>query len=270
MPSLCLECGEDLVYKEYCTRCDLDLRNRARGLVCPNVKCPARVQESIVYFASKQGLEIKGLGDKVARQLLQAGLIGGVADLYTLKKQDLLALEGWQEKRADNLIKAINNTKHAPLWRFLCALGIEHVGKGASQVLANAFGLEVFNATTAQITKLKGFEEKIARSFVAWVQENKALIATLLSHIVPTAHTPTKPQESGFFAGKNVVLTGTLSQPRAAICQQLEQQGAHIQTSVNRQTDYLICGDNPGSKLAKAQSLGVRILDEKAFFAHLV
>ncbi|BEG56873.1 hypothetical protein NHP21005_05610 [Helicobacter sp. NHP21005] len=229
------------------------------------------MQESLVYFASKQGLEIKGLGDKVVAQLLRVGLIKGVADLYTLQKQDLLKLEGWQEKRADNLIKAINDTKHTPLWRFLCALGIEHVGKGASQILANAFGLQVFNATQEQITKLKGFESTIAAAFMGFLQENKELIKTLLSHIAPTPPTPNlkEPSTGGFFAGKNVVLTGTLSQPRATICQQLEQQGAHIQTSVTKNTDCLICGDNPGSKLTKAQSLGVQILDEEALFSHL-
>ncbi|GLH57251.1 NAD-dependent DNA ligase LigA [Helicobacter ailurogastricus] len=274
LPRACLECEGDLIYQEFCYRCNLDLRERARGLVCPNTSCPARVQEGIVYFASKQGLEIKGLGDKVVAQLLRVGLLRGVADLYTLKKQDLLTLEGWQEKRADNLIRAIESTKHAPLWRFLCALGIEHVGKGASQVLSNAFGLQVFNATQAQITKLKGFgsvegQSKIASSFVGYLQENKTLIETLLGHIAPTAPHIKEPSVGGFFAGKNVVLTGTLSQPRARICTQLEQQGAHIQTSVNKQTDYLICGENPGSKLEKAKSQGVQILDEEALFKHL-
>ncbi|CRF47062.1 NAD-dependent DNA ligase LigA [Helicobacter heilmannii] len=272
MPLVCLDCGGDLVYREYCTRCDLDLSKRARGLICPNHKCPARIQESIVYFASKQGLEIKGLGDKVVAQLLQVGLIQGVADLYTLQKQDLLKLEGWQEKRADNLIKSIFHTKHTSLWRFLCALGIEHVGKGTSQTLANAFGLEVFSATLEQIVKLKGFESTIASAFVNFLQENKELIATLLSHIAPTPpsiQSLKAPNINGFFAGKNVVLTGTLSQPRAKICQELEQQGAHIQTSIAKSTDYLICGENPGSKLVKAQSLGVQILDEKALLSHL-
>ncbi|BCD47470.1 NAD-dependent DNA ligase LigA [Helicobacter suis] len=274
-PKHCLQCGGDLELKEYCYRCDLDLSNKDRYLFCPNKDCMARVKESIVYFASKHGLEIKGLGDKVVAQLLQAGLIKGVIDLYSLEEKALLELEGWQQKKAQNLLQAITKSKQAPLWRFISALGIEHIGKGASKILARHFGLEVFDKTYQEIASLEGFgakglkeeEKKIAASFVRFVKENKGLIKQLLTLVNPIA--TEKKVTPSFFKDKKIVITGSLEKPRTEISALLESLGAHVQTGVSSKTDLLIYGENPGSKLEKAKKLGIEVMEEVTFLERL-
>ncbi|WP_163499840.1 BRCT domain-containing protein, partial [Helicobacter suis] len=274
-PRCCLKCGRDLELREYCYRCDLDLSHKDRYLFCPNKNCTARLKESITYFASKNGLEIKGLGDKVVAQLLQAGLIKGVVDLYSLEEKALLNLEGWQQKKAQNLLQAIIQSKHAPLWRFISALGIEHIGKGASKTLAQHFGLEVFDKTYEEIASLEGFggkgskeeEKKIAASFVRFVKENKGFIEQLLALINPIASE--KKVTPSFFKDKKIVITGSFKSSRAEITTLLENLGAHVQTGVSSKTDLLICGENPGSKLEKAKKLGVEVMEEIAFLERL-
>ncbi|WP_104684829.1 NAD-dependent DNA ligase LigA [Helicobacter bizzozeronii] len=252
----------------HCPECQNELISQEPFLICTHAACPARIKKSLVYFASKEGLEIEGLAQKSIDQLYQKGLLPNIASLYDLKLEDLLALPGWKHKKAQNLIEGIANTKHAPLWRLINALGIEHIGKAASQKLAQTFGLEVFLQSVEQIQALEGFGSQMASAFVDFAHQNASLIQELLERIQPQSPPKNQPSFS-FLAGKNVVITGTLSQPRAQVASRLEQLGAHIQTGVSQMTDYLICGENPGSKLEKAHKLGIKILDEASLLEKL-
>ncbi|WP_120950966.1 NAD-dependent DNA ligase LigA [Helicobacter sp. L8] len=256
----CLACEGALVCKPFCHRCARDLSHRDRALFCPNPHCPPKIKEKIVHFASKHGLNIAGLGDKVVAQLLEAKLISNIADLYTLKLESLCALEGWKHKRAQNLLEAIANTKRAPLWRLINALGIEHIGKGASKALAQAFGLEVFAKRAQDFRALPGFEHKMAGALARFLQDNGALLKCLLALIEPTP--PTSSQESSMFSQKNIVLSGTFSISREALSARLESLGACVKSSVSASTHLLIYGDNPGSKLKRAQDLGIATMDQ--------
>lgn len=265
----CPKCAGGLESRPYCHRCDLDLSSN-NILYCPNFNCPARIKQSLVYFASKEGLQIDGLGEKVVDQLLQAGLISGIVSLYDLKLESLLCLEKWRQKKAQNLIDAIANTQNAPLWRVINALGIEHIGKGASQKLADHFGLDVFTKSYAQIKELEGFGSQMAASFTEFTKRNAPLIQALIERIHPqTPATKQTTRPASFFANKNITITGILSKPRAEIATHLERLGAHIKTAITSQTHLLIYGDKPGSKLDQARSLGIETMDESTLLDRL-
>ncbi|WP_104749988.1 NAD-dependent DNA ligase LigA [Helicobacter cynogastricus] len=264
----CPLCAQALEYKPFCYRCNLDLSSYTRALYCPNPSCKAKLHASLVYFASKQGLEISGLGDKVVGQLLQVGLVSQISDLYALTLEDLLQLEGWKHKRAQNLLDAIAKTKHAPLWRFINALGIENVGKGASKKLAGILGLEVFNQDE------KGYQEafkkvfagksgdyKSARSFWEFVRLNKEQIAHLMCLLEPSIEPKQSAHTHGFFQGKVVVITGSFNMPREQLSQFLESLGAQVKSQVSAKTHLLLCGENPGSKLEEAKKKGIPIME---------
>lgn len=248
-PTLCPECAQELLLEEILIKCQ-------------NLNCPARVKESLVHFASKKALNIDGLGEKIVYELFDKGLVRGILDLYKLKEEDLLKLEGWKQKRAQNLINGIKNTYGIELWRLINAFGIEHIGEGASKKLAKIFGTRVFSISETEILGIDGFGEEMARSLCEFNHANKELIETMLEIIQPKVQQREVVLDS-VFAGKNVVITGTLSAPRGHFVEILESLGAKVSSSVSSKSDYLLCGENAGSKLAKAQNLGVQILSEE-------
>lgn len=248
-PTLCPECAQELLLEEILIKCQ-------------NLNCPARVKESLVHFASKKALNIDGLGEKIVYELFDKGLVRGILDLYKLKEEDLLKLEGWKQKRAQNLINGIKNTYGIELWRLINAFGIEHIGEGASKKLAKIFGTRVFSISETEILGIDGFGEEMARSLCEFNHANKELIETMLEIIQPKVQQREVVLDS-VFAGKNVVITGTLSAPREHFVEILESLGAKVSSSVSSKSDYLLCGENAGSKLAKAQNLGVQILSEE-------
>ncbi|TLD96547.1 NAD-dependent DNA ligase LigA [Helicobacter jaachi] len=251
-PTHCPVCGEELLIEEIFIKCQ-------------NLSCQARVIESIIHFASKKALNIDGLGEKIVIQLYDNKIIQNIKDIYALNLEQLLALEGWQEKRAQNLINAIQHTKGVELWRFINALGIEHIGEGASKKLARAFGERVFYLQKEEILSLEGFGEEMADSLIEFNHANKALIAQLLEIIKPTMQSV--PIETHhMFYGKSIVLTGALSKPRDEIGALLESKGAKISSSVSKKTDFVICGENAGSKFDKAKALQIPILSESELF----
>lgn len=252
-PTLCPECAQELLVEEILIKCQ-------------NLNCPARVKESIVHFASKKALNIDGLGEKIVYELFERGLVRQILDLYTLKEEDLLRLDGWQQKRAQNLLQSIKNTYGIELWRLINAFGIEHIGEGASKKLAKQFGLRVFDVSEAEILRIGGFGEEMARSLCEFNHANTSLIATMLEIISPTIPYTHSVVDSPF-ADKSVVITGTLSAPREHFVEILENLGARVSSSVSSKTDFLLCGDNAGSKLTKAQNLGIQILSEEEFWA---
>ncbi|WP_334086183.1 NAD-dependent DNA ligase LigA [Helicobacter typhlonius] len=252
-PTHCPVCGEELLIEEIFIKCQ-------------NLSCEARVIESIIHFASKKALNIDGLGEKIVIQLYENAMIRSIKDIYSLTLEQLLKLEGWKEKRAQNLIDSIRDTIGVELWRFINALGIEHIGEGASKKLAQHFGLDTFKLELDSILSLDGFGEEMARSLVEFNVANKALIEELISIITPRVEIITYDKNHTFY-NKTIVLTGTLSSPRDEISALLESKGAKISSSVSKKTDFVIYGDKAGSKLEKAQSLGVKTLNEQEFLA---
>jgi DNA ligase (NAD+) len=252
----------------HCPVCGKELLDEGALIKCQNLDCPARVVNSIIYFASKQCLDIDGLGKKIVEQLYKEGLIKSVLDLFSLREEELLQLEGFKEKKAQNLLKAIAAVKGAPCWRFVNALGIEHIGEVASKKICEYFGLDFLDAGKDELLALEGFGEEMADSFLEFTRVNRAVVEKLMEIIQPTAPEKKEIKESPF-TGKTVVLTGSMSKPRSEIKAFLESMGAKVTNTVSKKTDYVIYGEDAGSKYEKAKSLGVALLTEEEMHAML-
>ncbi len=245
----------------HCPVCGSELLDEGILLKCQNLLCEARVVNSIIYFASKQCLNIEGLGDKIVKLLYDEGLVKSVLDLFELKKEDLLKLEGFKEKKVNNLLNAIESVKGSECWRFVNALGIEHIGEVASKKICQRFGVDFLNATKEELLGIDGFGEEMAESFLEFLRVNKELVTKLLYIITPKSPETKEIKESAF-TGKTIVLTGTMSEPREKIKEELENLGAKVTNSVSKKTDYVIYGDDAGSKLEKAKKLGIATINE--------
>ncbi len=246
----------------HCPVCGSELLDEGILLKCQNLLCEARVVNSIIYFASKQCLNIDGLGEKIVKLLYEKGLLRSVLDIFKLKKEDLLKLEGFKEKKATNLLSAIESVKGCECWRFVNALGIEHIGEVASKKICEKFGLGFTNLSKEQLLQVDGFGEEMAESFLEFLRVNEGLVFKLLEIIKPIT-LQKKEIKASLFLGKTVVLTGTMSESRSAIKNELENLGAKVTNSVSKKTDFVIYGEDAGSKLEKAKKLGVTTIDEK-------
>ncbi|WP_456430796.1 NAD-dependent DNA ligase LigA [Nitratifractor sp.] len=252
----------------HCPVCGSEVLDEGPLVKCQNLSCPARVVNAIIYFASKQCMNIDGLGEKIVQQLYDAGLVKEVEDLYHLKMDDLLKLEGFKEKKARNLLDAIEASKGRECWRFVNALGIEHIGEVASKKICETFGLDFPRATREQLLGIEGFGEEMAESFLEFMRVNGEKVRRLMEIVHPKP--PAKEEEvHSPFTGKTVVLTGTMRKPRPEIKEMLEHLGAHVTGSVSRKTDFVIYGEDPGSKYDKAQALGVTLLPEEKMWEML-
>jgi len=236
---------------------------------CINPSCPARIRQSILHFASRRAINIEGLGEALVDELLAAGLIKEIPDLYHLQYDDLVKLERMGPKSAQNLLSQIEESKSRELSRLIFALGIRHVGEKLAQALTRKFlDLEKLAATTEEkLMFLEDVGPKVAKSIVFFFSqpENRELIKKLKEAGLKFKETTEKtgPQP---LQGLTFVLTGTLSSmTRDQAKEKIERLGGTISSSVSKKTDYLIVGEEPGSKLDKAQELGVRILTEKEF-----
>ncbi|UXR77763.1 NAD-dependent DNA ligase LigA [Staphylococcus sp. IVB6227] len=262
MPTHCPSCGHELVRIEG----EVALR-------CINPKCQAQLVEGLIHFVSRQAMNIDGLGTKIIEQLYHNELIRDVADIFQLTKDDLLPLERMGEKKADNLLAAIEASKQQSLEHLLFGLGIRHLGVKASQVLAEKYETmtRLMSVTEAELTEIHDVGEKLAQSFVTYManEDIKALIEKLQSRGVNMSYTGEKLSEvEGHpeFHGKTIVLTGKLQQmTRSEAGQWLKRQGAKVTSSVTKSTDLVIAGTDAGSKLTKAESLGTPIWDEQTF-----
>ena len=256
MPENCPVCGSHVmrVEGEAVVRC-------SGGLFCP-----AQRKEAIKHFASRRALDIEGLGDKLVEQLVEKSLIHDVSDLYQLTVDDLAGLERMAEKSASNLVEALLASKSTSLARFIYALGIREVGETTAQTLAREFrDLDpLMSANTETLEAVSDVGPVVAnriREFFA-EQHNRDVIAKLLDAGVHWAVVEQPRQQP--LAGKTFVLTGTLSMPRAELKDRLQSLGARVTGSVSKNTDYVVVGENPGSKHDKAVKLGIAILDEAA------
>ncbi len=246
---------------KFCPVCSKELLDEGALIKCQNLECAARVVNSIIYFASKQCLNIDGLGKKIVEQLYKENLIKSVLDLFYLKSTDLMKLEGFKEKKAQNLLKAIDAVKGVECWRFVNSLGIEHIGEVASKKLCENFGLDFLNAAKEELLELEGFGEEMAESLLEFIRVNQELIKKLMDIIKPKALQKKEIRKS-VFTDKTVVLTGSMSRPRGEIKELLESYGAKVTNSVSKKTDFVIYGDDAGSKYEKAKNLGIKLISE--------
>ncbi|MFO3796936.1 MAG: helix-hairpin-helix domain-containing protein, partial [Anaerolineales bacterium] len=241
---------------------------------CVNAACPAQLIRNLEHFASRAGMDIAGLGIRIVEQLVEAGLVRDVADLYTLRKTDLLRLEGFAEKKAQNLLDAIQASTSRPLARLINALGIRGVGEVTAADLARHYpDLDALSkATVDELIQIEGIGPNIAQAIVDWFARpgNQRLLEKLkAAGVWPRAEKPNEAVQAPL-AGLTFVITGTLSGfTREEAKAFIEAHGGKVTDSVSRNTNYLVVGENPGSKLQKAQQLGIPILDETAL-RHLI
>ncbi|HEX6534994.1 MAG TPA: NAD-dependent DNA ligase LigA [Gemmatimonadaceae bacterium] len=236
------------------------------AIYCPNVACPGRQLEGLVHFASRGALDIRGLSYARIQQLLDAGLIRDVADIFSLRVEQLVPLDRFAEKSAENLVKAIEAAKTQPLSRLLNGLGIRHVGEGAAQLLARHFGTldALAAATEEEILAVRGIGEIIARSVVSYFANatTKRLVEKLRKAGVNFTEPRARSAGSGL-AGKTVVITGTLPRlSRKEATELIEAHGGHVTSSVSKSTSFVLVGEDAGSKLEKARALGIETIDE--------
>ena len=248
-----------------CPVCGEKLLDEGALIKCQNLDCKARVIGSLIYFCSKKCMNIEGLSDATITQLFESGKISKIGDIYTLGAQDLAGLEGFADKKISNLLGAINASKNAPLERFFASLGIEHIGEVAARKIAAAFGQDWLDASEDEILRLEGFGEAMARSLAEFCKINREKILNLSEIITPLA--PQMQTVKSAFTDRSVVITGTLSRPRDEFKARLLAMGAKVQGSVSAKTDFVLAGAEAGSKLQKARSLGVRVIDESEFEA---
>ena len=248
-----------------CPVCGERLLDEGALIKCQNLDCKARVIGSLIYFCSKKCMNIEGLSDATITQLFESGKISKIGDIYALGAQDLADLEGFADKKISNLLSAINASKNAPLERFIASLGIEHIGEVAARKIAAAFGQDWLNASEDEILRLEGFGEAMARSLAEFCKINRKKILNLSEIINP--HPPETQTVKSAFTDRSVVITGTLSRPRDEFKARLLAMGAKVQGSVSAKTDFVLAGAEAGSKLQKAHSLGVRVIDESEFEA---
>lgn len=252
----------------HCPVCSSELLDEGALIKCQNMGCEARVVNSIIYFASKQCLNIDGLGEKIVEALHSAGLVHEVSDLFSLTMNQLLSLEGFKEKKAQNLITAIENAKGCDCWRFINALGIEHIGEVASKTLCSAFGTAFDTASREEIIALEGFGGEMVESILEFVRVNSDKIVQLRSILTPVVPVKIEASENPF-KGKTVVVTGAMSVPRDQIKEMLENLGAKVASSVSKKTDFVVYGEDAGSKYDKAVELGIPLLTESEFRANI-
>ena len=254
-PTLCPDCKSELLIEEIIIKCQ-------------NLDCPSRVVNSIIYFASKNCLNIDGLGDKIVELLVKEKKIYDILDLYSLKYEDLENLEGFKEKKINNLLNAIENSKNSDLYRVITALGIEHIGEVASKAICNKFGLNLVDITFEDLTSIDGIGEQMANSFLEFMRVNKNIVLKLFDILSPKVTIKEEAKDNPF-KNKTVVVTGTMSKSRDEIKLFLENLGAKVNSSVSKKTDFLIYGEDAGSKYDKALELGVAILTEDEMHSKL-
>ncbi len=233
---------------------------------CPNLACPAQVKERVVHFGSRRALDIDGLGEKLIDQLVERGLVRRPSDLFALDQETLAGLERMAAKSADNLLVAIERSRDAALDRFLFALGIRHVGERLAGILAQHLGsLEALLETNReQLEAIREVGPIIAESVRAFLDDpaNREEITRLRGALRLASVPAAARARSAALEGKSFVLTGTLSEPRATVRERIEAVGGRVTSSVSSRTDYVVTGENPGTKLRKAESLGLTTIDE--------
>lgn len=263
--------GEEEVFymPKNCPSCHRRLQKDGAYHYCPNLSCPAQLQGRIEHLASRRAFDIRGLGEKIVIQLMQEGLIKDLADVFYLKKEDLIGLERFAEKSASNLVEEIEKSKHITLARFILALSIRHVGERMAQIVAENFNDldDLMGSTEERLMEIPTVGPEVANSIVNFFGErkNRETINKLLASGVRIEYAP--PVRKGDrLAGLTFVLTGALENfTRDEAKRLIEQEGGVVTSSVSKKTSYIVVGKEPGSKLESAEALGIKIIDEDEF-----
>lgn len=257
-PQHCPSCGSKVVRE-----------SDEAAVRCTNTACPAQLLRHLIHFVSRDAMDIEGLGPAVIEQLVSAGLIKSVADIYSLKSSDISALDRMGEKSAENLITAIERSKSAEIYRLIYALGIRHIGQKAAKLLCEHF-LSIdalFSATIEDISQIDGFGFVMAQSVYDYFSlDGTRRLLDLLKQNGVKMEPMQKKSAGGKLIGKTFVLTGTLpTMTRQEASKLIEENGGKTSSSVSKKTDFVLAGEEAGSKLTKAQSLGVAIISEQDF-----
>lgn len=262
MPPTCPQCGTPVKRDE-----------EEAAVYCPNVACPGRQLEGLVHFASRGAMDIRGLSYARIEQLIAAGLIHDVADIYSLEAKQIEALDRFGEKSAAQLVEAIAASKQQPLSRLLFALGIRHVGATAAELLARHFGSmdALMNASVDEINQVRGIGETIAQAVRQYFDDPSA--QRLVAKLRDAGLTFTEPKQAaanGALRGMTVVITGTLpTLSRAQATSLVEEAGGRVTSGVSKATSFVVAGADPGSKLEKARALGIETIDEAELLARI-
>ncbi|MCK5472686.1 MAG: NAD-dependent DNA ligase LigA, partial [Planctomycetes bacterium] len=256
-PKICPDCNQPAVKDE-----------DGVYIRCTNPDCKAQLKEKMKYFAGRGQMDIENLGEALIEQLVDSGLVSNFADLYKLKKEDLLALERIAEKSAANVIEAIEKSKNCPLSKFIAALGIKHVGSQSAEILAEEFGSleEIKNADIETLKNTDQIGQIMADSIYEYFhnEKNAAVIDQMLTAGVKPKQT--KTNRSDKLAGKIFVITGTLEKfTRQQIEKLIKENSGKVAKSVSKKTDFVLAGTEAGSKFEKAKKLSVKIISEKEF-----
>lgn len=255
LPEFCPSCGSMLIKEE-----------GEAATRCTNTECPAQLLRHLIHFVSRDAMDIEGLGPSLLELLLHEGLIKTFTDLYKLKAEDVAKLDRMGEKSADNLIKAIDKSKGAEINRLIYALGIRHIGEKAAKLLCEHFLSidRLFEASEVEIASIEGYGAIMAQSVYDYFRlEGTAHLIAELKELGVEMKPLKKKEKTGGFVGKTFVLTGTLptmSRKEASVL--IEQNGGKTSSSVSKKTDFVLAGEDAGSKLTKAQSLGIQIITE--------
>ena len=244
-----------------CPTCGSELLDEGTLIKCQNMDCPDRVVNSIIHFSKKGCMNIEGLGSKIVETLVKENKIKDILGLYNLKAKDLEGLEGFKEKRINKLLESINSTKGVELSKLINAMGIESIGAVASKSIALEFGLDVVDVTEDKLIAIDGVGKEMALSFIEFMRVNRKFVLKLFEIVKPKVEKKIEVKNN-LFKDKTIVLTGTMSVSRSVIKDMLEKLGAKVNSSVSKKTDYLIYGVDAGSKLTRAQKLGIKTLTE--------
>ena len=250
-----------------CPRCGTPVEREGSFHLCPDISCPAQIRGRISLFVSRNAFDIEGLGEKRVEQLISEGILRNMADIFTLRREQLLGLEGFAEKSADNLLEEIEKSRDVSFERFINSLSIKHVGTRTAQTLAREFKTpeNLMGAASEDLLRVEGVGEELAQSILGFFEdpERKSVVEALMRQ-VKIEEEPEPPSENEKIAGKTFVLTGTLSVPREQAKTEIEKLGGKVLNSVSGKTDFLVSGANPGAgKLKKAREFSIDIVTEE-------
>lgn len=262
LPEKCPECNTKLQTYETTTG------EESVALFCPNKHCSAQIVERAIHFASKKGMNIVGMGDKIVERFIELGIVKNLDDFFNIKQKDILELERFGEKSVSNLIESIETSKNISFGKFIFALGIRHIGEETANLLAEYVvdPRDLPSKKVEEILPIDGIGEKVAESLVSWFkdEENKKLYESLLK--ILNIQKPESKKQNIYISGKTFVLTGSLlNYGRDEAKKIIESFGGKVSSSVSKKTDYVLVGDSAGSKLADAQKLGIKVVDEAEF-----
>jgi len=254
--------GEQKIERpKFCPTCGSVLLDEGALIKCQNLNCEDRILNNLIHFCSKKALNIEGLGEKIITLLYEKKIIHKVKDIFFLQKETLLSLDGFKEKKAQNILDSIEGAKGCDCHRFIFSLGIEHIGEGASRELCRVFGTNFLNRSYEEYIGISGFGDEMAKSLLEFSEVNSVMVDELKEILRPKSVEIGEIQDTPF-KDKSIVITGTLSINRDELKDRLLALGAKVSSSVSKKTDFLICGENAGSKLDKAIELGVKVISE--------